>query len=247
MFKKEGMDKNLSSKCKRKVSISKLIILSILLFSFTLTANPLVFADEPIKNPSIIRQKELKNFVEFLSDTPSQLESARLIIKPINEEDAQGMYDCLGDSDTAYLTEERQLESIDEASQYIEIYQKVREMGFGIGFSIFNKDTKEFLGFIAITDMNFPNNIPNFVKLNIGGAIIKEHRNHGYMTEAVKCLSDYIFDNYYVSRMEWKFFEENTGSKRVAEKAGFQYEGTLRNQVIWYGKLINMVMYSRIK
>ena len=42
-------------------------------------------------------------------------------------------------------------------------------------------------------------------------------------------------------------FAYNTASCRVLEKAGFQYEGTLRNNAVKNGKVIDMKMYSLLK
>lgn len=42
-------------------------------------------------------------------------------------------------------------------------------------------------------------------------------------------------------------FAYNAGSRRVLEKCGFQMEGTLRSNAVRDGKVLDMVMYSKIK
>lgn len=42
-------------------------------------------------------------------------------------------------------------------------------------------------------------------------------------------------------------FAHNNASCRVLEKAGFEYEGTLRSNAIKNGKVIDMKMYSLLK
>lgn len=42
-------------------------------------------------------------------------------------------------------------------------------------------------------------------------------------------------------------FAYNTASCRVLEKAGFQYEGTLRKNAVKNGEVIDMKMYSLLK
>lgn len=42
-------------------------------------------------------------------------------------------------------------------------------------------------------------------------------------------------------------FAYNIASCRVLEKAGFQYEGTLRNNAVKNSKVIDMKMYSLLK
>ena len=42
-------------------------------------------------------------------------------------------------------------------------------------------------------------------------------------------------------------FAYNIGSQRVLEKAGFQYEGTLRRNAVKNGKVLDMKMYALIR
>lgn len=42
-------------------------------------------------------------------------------------------------------------------------------------------------------------------------------------------------------------FAYNAASCRVLEKAGFQYEGTLKNNAVKNGKVVDMKMYSLLK
>ena len=67
------------------------------------------------------------------------------------------------------------------------------------------------------------------------------------MTKAVKQICNYVFDNSDILRIYAEPFAFNAASCRVLEKAGFQYEGTLRSNAIRNGKVIDMKMYSLLK
>ena len=67
------------------------------------------------------------------------------------------------------------------------------------------------------------------------------------MTEAVKQLCDYVFSHTDIIRIFAEPFAYNSASRRVLEKAGFQYEGTLRNNAVKNGKVLDMKMYARLK
>ncbi|GAA3303124.1 hypothetical protein GCM10020295_50890 [Streptomyces cinereospinus] len=54
------------------------------------------------------------------------------------------------------------------------------------------------------------------------------HRGRGYMTEAARAASRWVFADQCVDRLEWRAEVGNTASRAVAEKAGFTVEGTLR-------------------
>ena len=67
------------------------------------------------------------------------------------------------------------------------------------------------------------------------------------MTQAVKQICSYVFDKSDIIRIYAEPFAYNMASCRVLEKAGFKYEGTLRNNAVKNGKIIDMKMYALLK
>ena len=67
------------------------------------------------------------------------------------------------------------------------------------------------------------------------------------MTEAVKQICRYVFDKSDIVRIYAEPFAHNAASCRVLEKAGFQYEGTLRHNAVKNGNILDMKMYSLLK
>lgn len=60
-------------------------------------------------------------------------------------------------------------------------------------------------------------------------------RGRGYMTAALEAVCAYGFDVLLMDRIAWKAYVGNEGSRRVAEKAGFVFEGTLRQSIAHRG------------
>ena len=81
----------------------------------------------------------------------------------------------------------------------------------------------------------------------LGYYIAEECWGKGITTEAVKQLCDYVFSNTDIIRIYAEPFAYNIGSCRVLEKAGFQYEGTLRSNALKNGNVFDMKMYSKLK
>ena len=81
----------------------------------------------------------------------------------------------------------------------------------------------------------------------LGYYIAEEYWGKGIMTEAVKQICAYVFDKSDMIRIFAEPFAYNAASCRVLEKAGFQYEGSLRNNAVKNGKVIDMRMYSLLK
>ncbi len=81
----------------------------------------------------------------------------------------------------------------------------------------------------------------------LGYYVAEEYWGKGIMTEAVKQICKYTFDKSDIIRIYAEPFAYNIASCRVLEKAGFQYEGTLRSNAVKNGKVIDMKMYSLLK
>ncbi|MET8979251.1 GNAT family N-acetyltransferase [Streptomyces sp. NPDC004539] len=65
----------------------------------------------------------------------------------------------------------------------------------------------------------------------IGFWTAKEHRSHGYTTEATLTAAHWSFTHLSTDRLEWRAEVGNTPSLSVAQKAGFTLEGTLRSAI----------------
>jgi len=77
-------------------------------------------------------------------------------------------------------------------------------------------------------------------------------RNRGVATSAVRAACHWAFTTRAVELVEWRCAVGNTASRRVAEKAGFRMEATLRKRLIhrgarvdaWVGSLLSTEMTS---
>lgn len=115
-------------------------------------------------------------------------------------------------------------------------------------------DENETFAFAIIVDNIAIGSIGIFRQGNIhrrtaelGYYIAEEYWGKGIMTEAVRQICEYVFSKSDIIRIFAEPFTYNIASCRVLEKAGFQYEGTLRRNVLKNGEVIDMKMYSKIK
>ena len=81
----------------------------------------------------------------------------------------------------------------------------------------------------------------------VGYWLGEEFWGRGIMTEAVTVLTDFCFENFPLRRISAEVFANNPASARVLEKAGFIFEGRLKNNVLKDGKLLNSLLYARTK
>lgn len=69
----------------------------------------------------------------------------------------------------------------------------------------------------------------------------------GYTASAVKQICEYVFENSDILRIFAEPFAYNIASCRVLEKAGFQFEGTLRSNAVKNGKVLDMKLYALVR
>mgnify|MGYP001079059979 CR=1 FL=1 len=126
----------------------------------------------------------------------------------------------------------------------------------GVDFisAVLSADTDETFAFAITADERVVGSIGVFRQSNIhrqtaemGYYIAEGYWGKGIMTEAVKQTCEFVFGNSDIIRIYAEPFAYNTASCRVLEKAGFQYEGTLRSNAVKNGKIIDMKMYSLLK
>ena len=81
----------------------------------------------------------------------------------------------------------------------------------------------------------------------LGYYIAEEYWGLGIITEAIEQICAYVFCNSDIIRIFAEPFAYNAASCRALEKAGFQFEGTLRSNAEKNGEVIDMKMYSLLR
>ena len=112
-------------------------------------------------------------------------------------------------------------------------------------------DENDTFAFAVLCDGKVVGSIGAFRQGNIhsrtaelGYYLAEEYWGRGIMTEAVRQLCAHLFTATDLLRIYAEPFSYNSGSCRVLEKAGFRYEGTLKNNAFKNGKLLDMKLYA---
>jgi RimJ/RimL family protein N-acetyltransferase len=136
----------------------------------------------------------------------------------------------------------------------------------GIPYPYTNNDAEEFINatlaaekdtryaFAVVLDGKVIGSIGVFRKENVhrltaemGYYIAEPYWGKGVMTDAVRQMCAHIFKNTDIVRIFAEPYVFNDASCRVLEKAGFQFEGILRQNAVKNGKLVDMKMYAILK
>lgn len=73
------------------------------------------------------------------------------------------------------------------------------------------------------------------------------HHGKGFGTESVTLLRDYAFDVLKLNKLTAGAYENNIGSTKIFERAGFEVEGIRKNQCIYEGKYVGLVLMGCYK
>lgn len=75
----------------------------------------------------------------------------------------------------------------------------------------------------------------------------KEDRGKGYAAEALQLFCSYLFDLKPIQRLQVCTAKENAGARRLAEKCGFVFEGTMRRAFFARGKYHDLDFLSLLR
>lgn len=71
--------------------------------------------------------------------------------------------------------------------------------------------------------------------------------NKGFMKEVLSAVLNYAFDTIGLNRVQAEVFDGNAAFEHVLKKAGFQFEGTMRQKYYKNGKFIDTALYAIIR
>ena len=81
----------------------------------------------------------------------------------------------------------------------------------------------------------------------IGYLLLTEYWSKGIMTRAAKEICRIAFEKLDIIRITGMYYGPNTASGRVLEKAGFEYEGTMRKAVTKGNQVYDLCVTGRLK
>ena len=178
--------------------------------------------------------------------TEVALRTERLILRPWSEADIDAITEACQDP----LTQEYVPLPVPYLRATAEAFVREtapngRAAGTDVVFGVFLVETGEVLaavGLHRIKDLGAGHGGSG----EIGYWTAPGARGRGYMTEAVREVCRWGFEELELARLEWNAIAGNEGSWRVAQKAGFTREGTLRAWLVqrgvrkdaWIGSLL---------
>ncbi|HKX85912.1 MAG TPA: GNAT family N-acetyltransferase, partial [Flavobacterium sp.] len=142
------------------------------------------------------------------------LETERLILRPLELLDAEGMFLLDSNPNVHLYLGNRPVKSIEESIAYIEnIQNQYKKNGIG-RFAVISKETNEFIGWCGIKFITEEeNNHINFYE--IGYRFREEFWGKGFAYESAKAWYDFAFNKLKVDVLYASAHIDNLGSRRI--------------------------------
>jgi ribosomal-protein-alanine N-acetyltransferase len=151
------------------------------------------------------------------------LETERFVLRPVREEDAADLFAFMGDPRNAEFLVRPPLASIDEAHQRVLVYEEAFADHTGVPWMMESRESGHVVGSVALWRASLPD-----ARAEIGYELLHAWWGRGAMREALAPVLRHGFEGMGMHRLEARMDPANERSRRLAESAGFTYEGTLR-------------------
>lgn len=155
-----------------------------------------------------------------------RIETDRLILRRYKIEDADAMYkNWASDSEVTKFLTWQPHSSVDVSRSIIEDWlKKYSDEKYYQWAIVLKANGNEPIGDISVVHMN-----EDISMAHIGYCLGRAWWRRGIMSEALKAVTDFMFDTVEVNRVESRHDPRNPNSGKVMQKCGMKYEGTLRS------------------
>ena len=171
------------------------------------------------------------------------LETERLALREFRYSDnAPVLKNWAGDPLIQKMYSEPVYSTAEEVNTLLCKYISAYAAGEAYRWAITQRGDEECIGQIAYFMVNAANGWGE-IEYYIG----REYQNKGYVTEAVKRILQYGFEDMGLHKVQICHKSNNAPSKRVIEKCGFVYEGTLRDFFYIDGEYLDRLYYSMLE
>lgn len=173
----------------------------------------------------------------------NRMETARLILRPFVREDAGAMYrNWASDPEVTKFLSWPTYKSVDTAHEILGIWTSQYSDPTFYQWAIELKEIGEPIGSISVV-----NHDDQVDLAEIGFCIGKNWWGQGIMTEAMKAVMEYLFEEVGAQRIEAGHDPNNPASGAVQRKCGLKYEGTLRRRIRSNQGITDVAWYSILK
>lgn len=171
------------------------------------------------------------------------LKTPRLLLREIMPEDAEAIFEIRRDYEVTRLNTGEPLQRVEQAAALIRSiragYAEQSELRWGITL----KNRTDVV--IGMCGYNYW--VCRDFRACVGYDLARAYWGRGIMTEAMRAVIEFGFEEMELNRIEADASAENIASIRVLEKLGFQREGVEREQYYENGHFHDLILFALLK
>jgi len=174
-----------------------------------------------------------------------ELRGERVLVRPYRESDAEALFEAMVESRDhlrPWMPFADAHQTVDESRNWIIQQMALWLLRDDLILSIWERSTSRYLGGTGLHPHDW-----GIGYFEIGYWIRASAEGSGYVTEAIRLLTDYALDSLKANRLEIRCDELNVRSAAVPKRLGYVLEGRLRNEMTnTDGRLRSTLVFSLI-
>jgi [ribosomal protein S5]-alanine N-acetyltransferase len=185
-----------------------------------------------------IRPLDLSRFF----DVHPTFETERLRLRELTIADVPDLHEYYSDPETALYVPFTAFTSIENTEKLVGRIANGFEQKESFMFGVERKSDGKIMGISDLFNISFQH-----LHTVIGWGLARAYWGFGYMTEAVREVIRFAFEEMGMHRIEAECQVENIRSIRVAERCGMTREGTRRENEINRGRFVSNHVYAIVR
>lgn len=173
--------------------------------------------------------------------SPPNLESERLLFKPVSNEFRHLIFRYLSDRQVRTNMKMPVLDTPETQEEWWVRFQEYRNKGEAAQWCAFFKESGEYAGLFTIKEIN-----QRHFRGEIGYSVMQPFWGNGIGAEGAKRLMDYAYDEIGLHTLFAMILPYNTASQRIVKRLGFEQEGLFPEMHLYKGAFYDVLQFSKI-
>ncbi len=173
------------------------------------------------------------------------LKSDAVYLRFLRRTDARSCFDAICESRTElepYTFLSQVTQCLEDEQRFIEENKQARKLGRAYLFGIFDSQTKAYIGGVGYLQTSRISRV-----WEIGYWIRTSRAGCGYATRAIALSLPFVFEKVAAHKVCLRHTSDNDASRRIADKFGFVFEGTQRQEKPRNGGWVDLRCYSMLE
>jgi ribosomal-protein-alanine N-acetyltransferase len=171
------------------------------------------------------------------------LQTPRLVLRELAGSDTDAMFAIHSDVDAMRWFGSEPLTERSQARQLIDMFAAWRrEANPGTRWGIVERQSGLLIGSVGLFRWN-----RSWRNCIVGYELGRSAWGQGYMSEALRRVLRYGFEEMMLHRVQAEIHPDNRASIVLVEKLGFEFEGLHRQQGYWHGRFHDLACYGLLE